>query len=81
MNAEELKDRSKRMALCIIALVERFPKNLTTDVVGRQLIRSACSVAANYRAACKARSRPDSLISSVWLKKRQTRSCFGWSYF
>jgi four helix bundle protein len=59
MNAEELKRRSKRMALEGIELVESLPKNQTTEVIGRQLIRSACSVAANYRAACRARSRAD----------------------
>ena len=47
------------MALEGIELVESLPKNQTTDVIGRQLIRSACSVAANYRAACRARSRAD----------------------
>ena len=59
MNAEGLKSRSKRMALDVITLVEKLPKSQTTDVIGKQLVRSACSVAANYRAACKARSRPD----------------------
>jgi len=59
MNAEELKSRSKRMALNAISLAEKLPRCQTTDVIGKQLIRSACSVAANYRSACKARSRPD----------------------
>jgi four helix bundle protein len=59
MNAEELKSRSKRMALSAIALAEMLPKCQTTDVIGKQLVRSACSVAANYRAVCKARSRAD----------------------
>ena len=47
------------MALAAITLAEHLPKCQTTDVIGRQLIRSACSVAANYRAVCKARSRAD----------------------
>jgi len=59
MNAEELKSRSKRMALAAIALAEKLPKSQTTEVIGKQLIRSACSVAANYRSVCKARSRAD----------------------
>lgn len=49
------------MALRVIRLVQSLPKNVTADVLGKQLIRSATSVAATYRSACKARSRPDFL--------------------
>ena len=38
-----------------------LPKNTVADVLGKQLVRSATSVAANYRSACKARSRADFL--------------------
>lgn len=61
MTEGELKSRLKSMALRVIRLVQSLPKNVTADVLGRQLIRSATSVAANYRSACKARSRPDFL--------------------
>ncbi|MBI5782762.1 MAG: four helix bundle protein [Gammaproteobacteria bacterium] len=43
----------------IIRLVRSLPRNQTADILGRQLIRSGTSVAANYRAACRARSRAD----------------------
>lgn len=61
MTEEELKSRLKAMALRVIHLVQSLPKNLSANVIGKQLIRSATSVAANYRAACKARSTADFL--------------------
>jgi four helix bundle protein len=77
MNAEELKKRSKRMALDAIALVESLPKNQTTEVIGRQLIRSACSVAANYRAACRARSRAD-FVNKLGVVEEETDETLFW---
>ncbi|MCI0708126.1 MAG: four helix bundle protein [Ignavibacteriae bacterium] len=59
MNAEELKSRTKKLAIGIIKFVDELPKSTSHHVIGKQLIRSATSVAANYRAACKARSKPD----------------------
>lgn len=47
MTAKELKDRTMDFACRIIKLVELFPKTKAADVIGKQLIRSACSVGAN----------------------------------
>ena len=51
-----LVERTKQFALRVIRLVEALPKSKTTDVIGHQLLRSATSVAADYRAAQRARS-------------------------
>lgn len=59
MNAEQFTVRTKAFALRVIRLVEALPKSRTTDVLARQLLRSATSVGANYRAACRAKSRAD----------------------
>ena len=59
MNAEELKLRTKQFGIRMIKLVESLPRNQTASVIGRQLLRSATSVGANYRAVCRAKSRPD----------------------
>jgi four helix bundle protein len=59
MTPEDLKKRTKAFALRIIRLAESLPKSRTTDVIGRQLLRCGTSVGANYRAACRARSRAD----------------------
>jgi len=52
-----LKDRTKAFALSVVALVEALPHSRSADSIGNQLLRSATSVGANYRAACHARSR------------------------
>lgn len=59
MNDTELKQRTKEFALRIIRLTDSLPQGRSSDVLGRQLLRSATSVAANYRSACRARSRSD----------------------
>ena len=59
MKSEELKQRTKTFGLKVIKLVEQLPRTQTGDVIGRQLLRSATSVGANYRAVCRARSQAD----------------------
>ena len=59
MTPNEMKSRTKAFALGVIDLTEAFPRTRVGDVVGRQLLRAATSVAANYRSACRARSRRD----------------------
>jgi four helix bundle protein len=61
MDEQEFKQRTKRLALRVIELVEELPKNRTADVLGRQLLRSATSVGANYRSACRGKSTADVL--------------------
>jgi four helix bundle protein len=59
MTADELKARTKQFALRVIKLVAALPKNVEGRAVANQLVRSGTSVAANYRAACRARSRTE----------------------
>lgn len=59
MNQIELKDRSKKFAIRIIRLFRSLPKTEDAKVIGRQILRSGTSVAANYRAVCRARSHVD----------------------
>ena len=61
VNEEELKLRLKSMALRVIRLVDSLPPGVTSKIIASQLIRSATSVPANYRSACRARSRADFL--------------------
>ena len=53
---EAFKQRLKQFALRIIKLYQALPKSGEAQVIGNQLLRSATSMAANYRAACRARS-------------------------
>ncbi|HET9178551.1 MAG TPA: four helix bundle protein [Terriglobia bacterium] len=57
--ADELKVRSKRFAIAIVRLVRELPRNEEARILGRQLLRSGTSVAANYRAVCRARSKAE----------------------
>ena len=77
MQAEELKKRTKDFALRIIKLVEYLPRTKTADVIGRQLLRSATSVGANYRAACRARSRAD-FVSKICVVEEEADESAYW---
>jgi four helix bundle protein len=59
MTPDELKRRTRAFALRIIRLAEVLPRTQTASVIQKQIVRSGTSVGANYRAACRARSRAD----------------------
>jgi len=59
MNSDELSQRTKLFALEIIRFYKDLPKTEEARILGKQLIRSATSIAANYRAARRARSEND----------------------
>jgi len=57
--AELLKSRTKSLAIRIVKLFQSLPKTDEAKIIGKQLLRSATSIAANYRAACRARSQAE----------------------
>jgi four helix bundle protein len=57
--SEALKERTISFAVNVLRLIDRFPRTVGAEIIGRQLAKSATSVAANYRSACTARSRRD----------------------
>ena len=57
--AKELQARTKTFALRIIRMFRRLPKTEEAKIMGRQVLRSGTSVAANYRAVCRARSKAE----------------------
>jgi four helix bundle protein len=75
--SQELKDRTKALALRIIRLAEALPPGRTADVIGRQLLRSGTSVAANYRAACRAKSRKD-FVAKLGTVEEECDECLFW---
>lgn len=56
MNEYQFKMRTKQLAVYALQIADELPMKRSADVIGRQLVRSATSVAANYRAACRSRS-------------------------
>jgi four helix bundle protein len=75
--ARELQDRTKKFALQIISAFSRLPKTEAARVIGRQFLRSGTSVAANYRAACRARSAAD-FISKISIVVEETDETLFW---
>ncbi len=59
MNETEFKARTKEFALRVLKLVDALPRKRSADVIGGQLGRAGTSVGANYRAACRARSKAE----------------------
>ncbi len=56
---EDLKARTKRFAIRIVKFTGTLPKTTEGRVLGTQILRSGTSLAANYRAVCRARSRAE----------------------
>ena len=77
MDTEELKRRTKIFGLSVIRLVESLPRTKTADIIGRQLLRSATSVGANYRAVCRARSKAD-FVSKVGVVEEEADESLFW---
>ena len=63
--AESFKKRTKKFAIDIIMLYKNLPKSGDAQIVGKQLVKAGTSVAANYRAACRARSDRNRMTSST----------------
>ena len=56
---EILKKRTFGFALSVLKIIDTLKKSGANDIMGKQVMRAATSVGANYRAACKAKSTPD----------------------
>ena len=73
----KLQDRTKRFAVSTIQFFSHLPKTEAARTIGRQLLRSGTSVAANYRAACRARSSAD-FISKISIVLEETDETLFW---
>jgi len=76
MTPKELKDRTKRFAVAVISLCRELPPTLDGRRLGGQLIDAATSVAANYRAACRARSRAEFIAKLGTVLEESDESLF-----
>jgi len=77
MDEHEFKRRTKGLGLRVIRLVEALPTGRTADVIGRQLIRSATSVGANYPAACRGKSAAD-VIAKLGVVEEEADETLYW---
>jgi len=76
MTERELLERTKQFALRIFKLVGALPQTIQGKAVAAQLIRSGTSVAANYRAACRARSKPEFIAKLGVVEEEADESAF-----
>jgi four helix bundle protein len=76
MTSEDLKKRTKLFAIAIIRYTRAFPKNDEGFIIKKQIIRCATSVAANYRAACRARSNADFISKIAIVEEEADETCF-----
>ncbi len=78
MNEDDLKRRTKQFGLSVIKLVETLPSTPTARTIGNQLLRPGLSVGANYRAACRGRSKAD-FISKTGISLEEADECIYWT--
>ena len=77
MTRSRLADLTRTFASAVVALVEDLPRGRAADVVGLQLLRAGTSVGANYRSACRARSRRE-FIAKMGIVEEEADECQFW---
>ena len=77
MNEEQLKNRTKEFAKNIIQLCRNLPNNREGRLIGDQMFRSGTSVAANYRAACRGRSKAE-FVSKLAIVEEEADETMFW---
>ena len=77
MDEQEFKRRTKQLALRVIKVVETLPNTMAGQVIGKQLLRSATSIGANYRAACRAKSEAD-MVAKLGLVEEEGDETLYW---
>ncbi|MCK6466654.1 MAG: four helix bundle protein [Candidatus Brocadia sinica] len=77
MDRNDMKKRTKEFAKSIIKLCRIFPNNMEGRLIGNQIFRSGTSAAANYRAACRARSTAD-FISKLSIVEEEADETLFW---
>ncbi|TNE70741.1 four helix bundle protein [bacterium] len=76
MNKIELQQRTKRFALSIIEMANNLPYSTSNKVISNQILRSSTSIAANYRASCKAKSKADFVYKINLVEEEADETCF-----
>ncbi len=77
MNREDLQSRTKQFGVRTIRLVDSLPKSKSAGVIGKQLLRSATAIGANYRSACRGRSRAD-FVSKLGIALEEADETLYW---
>ncbi len=73
---QNLQDRTRKFALSVIKFTEQLQRDDTSKILSRQLLRSGTSVGANYRAVCRAKSKPDFISKMSTVLEEADESAF-----
>jgi len=76
MQPEDLKKRTKQLALRILKLVAALPNSVQGRAIANQLVRAGTAVAANYRAACRGRSKAEFIAKLGTVEEEADESAF-----
>lgn len=76
MKHQNLQDRTRKFALSVIHFTEGLPRDDSSRTIGRQLLRSGTLVGANYRAACRAKSKADFISKMSTVLEEADESAF-----
>lgn len=80
MDKVQLQNRTKSFAVRIFKMVEKLPKSKSTEVIAYQIIKASSSVAANYRAVCRAKSKAD-FINKLKIVEEEADESLFWLEF
>ena len=72
----ELRDRTKRYSTAIVKFARTLPSDTVTAVLVRQLVKSGTGVGANYRSACRAKSKRDFISKLAFVEEEADESQF-----
>jgi four helix bundle protein len=77
MTERDLKIRTRKFAIDVLRLIDKFPNRRSANIIANQLGRSASGVAANYRASCRSRSHNE-FISKISVVEEESDESVFW---
>lgn len=77
MSPEELKKRTRNFGVRVIKMIDHLPKTRAANIIANQVVRSATSIGANYREACRARSNKE-FISKIGISEGEADETLYW---
>jgi len=77
MDKQHLADRLKNFGLRVMKMVDFLPESRKSNVIANQILRSSTSICANYRAACRSKSRKD-FINKLKIAEEETDETLYW---
>jgi four helix bundle protein len=80
MDKIQLQNRTKNYAIRVFKMVEKLPKSRGAEVIAYQLLKASSSVAANYRAVCRAKSKAD-FINKLKIVEEESDESLFWLEF